>query len=77
GTGLVSALAQVLMTEAYRRGEPSLVAPFEYSGIVWTTVLGGILWGELPDGWDFAGIAVLVGAGLYIWHREVSLGLRR
>ncbi len=77
GTGLISALAQVLMTEAYRRGEPSLVAPFEYSGIVWTTALGGVLWGELPDGWDFAGIIVLVGAGLYIWHREVSLGLRR
>ena len=76
-TGLISALAQVLMTEAYRRGEPSLVAPFEYSGIVWTTALGGVLWGELPDRWDFAGIAVLVGAGLYIWHREVSLGLRR
>ncbi|MBR0655976.1 DMT family transporter [Plastoroseomonas arctica] len=77
GTGLISALAQVLMTEAYRRGEPSLIAPFEYSGIVWTTALGGLLWGELPDGWDFAGIAVLVGAGLYIWHREVRLGLRR
>lgn len=77
GTGLVSALAQVLMTEAYRRGEPSLIAPFEYSGILWTTALGGLLWGELPDRWDLAGIVVLVAAGLYIWHREVRLGLRR
>jgi drug/metabolite transporter (DMT)-like permease len=77
GTGLVSALAQVLMTEAYRRGEPTLIAPFEYSGILWTSLLGALVWEELPDGWDFAGIAVLVGAGLYIWHREVTLGLRR
>jgi drug/metabolite transporter (DMT)-like permease len=77
GTGLVSALAQVLMTEAYRRGEPTLIAPFEYSGILWTSLLGALIWGELPDGWDFLGIAVLVGAGLYIWHREVTLGLKR
>lgn len=77
GIGLVSALAQVLMTSAYRSGETTLLAPFEYSGIVWTTALGGFIWAELPDAWDFAGIAVLVGAGLYIWHREVVLGVKR
>jgi drug/metabolite transporter (DMT)-like permease len=77
GTGLVSAVAQVLMTEGYRKGEATLLAPFEYSAIVWTTALGALIWGELPDGWDFAGIAVLVGAGLYIWHREVVLGVKR
>lgn len=72
GTGVVSALAQVLMTEAYRRGEATLLAPFEYSAIVWTTASGVLIWGELPDGWDFLGIAVLVGSGLFIWHREVA-----
>lgn len=77
GIGAVSALAQILMTEGYRRGEPTLLAPFEYSAILWTTALGAALWAELPDGWDFAGIAVLVGSGLYIWHREVTLGIRR
>jgi drug/metabolite transporter (DMT)-like permease len=77
GTGLLSAIAQVMMTEAYRRGEATLLAPFEYSAILWTTLMGVLLWGELPDGWDVAGIAVLVGSGLYIWRREVALGLRR
>ncbi len=77
GTGILSALAQVMMTEAYRRGEATLLAPFEYSAILWTTLLGGLLWAELPDGWDLAGIAVLVGSGLTIWRREVALGLRR
>lgn len=77
GIGLVSALAQVLMTSAYRSGETTLLAPFEYAAILWTTALGALVWAELPDGWDFAGIAVLVGAGLYIWHREVTLGVRR
>ena len=40
GTGVVSALAQVLMTEGYRRGEATLLAPFEYSAIIWTTLMG-------------------------------------
>ncbi|MBR0678947.1 DMT family transporter [Roseomonas eburnea] len=77
GIGLISALAQVLMTDAYRNGETTLLAPFEYAAIIWTTTLGALVWAELPDGWDFAGIAVLVGAGLYIWHREVTLGVKR
>jgi drug/metabolite transporter (DMT)-like permease len=77
GVGAVSALAQIMMTEGYRRGEPTLLAPFEYSAILWTTVAGALLWAEWPDGWDFAGMAVLIGSGLYIWRREVALGIRR
>ncbi|RAI58948.1 DMT family transporter [Roseicella frigidaeris] len=77
GVGLISALAQVMMTEAYRRGEATLLAPFEYSAILWTTGLGALVWSELPDGWDLLGMAVLVASGLFIWHREVTLGLRR
>ncbi|HWX51188.1 MAG TPA: DMT family transporter [Roseomonas sp.] len=71
--GLVSALAQLLMTTAYRSGETTLIAPFEYSGILWTMGLGILLWGEQPVAWDFLGIAVLVASGLYIWHREARL----
>jgi drug/metabolite transporter (DMT)-like permease len=77
GVGLTSAAAQVMMTNAYRAGESTLLAPFEYSAIVWTTGMGIVVWAELPDLWDLAGIAVLVGSGLYIWHREVTLGLKR
>ena len=75
--GAISAFAQLLMTTAYRTAEPTLLAPFEYSGIVWTTLLGALLWAEAPGGWDALGIAILVASGLYIWHREVTLGLKR
>jgi len=75
--GILSALAQLLMTEAYRAGEPTLIAPFEYSGIIWTTLLGALIWAEAPDGWDALGILILVSSGLYIWWREVQLGLKR
>lgn len=77
GIGIISAGAQLLMTDAYRSGEPTLVAPFEYSGIIWTTLLGALIWAEAPDGWDGLGILILVASGLYIWWREVQLGLKR
>lgn len=75
--GLVSAVAQLLMTNAYRKAETTLLAPFEYSGLVWTALLGIAIWAEWPDGWDLAGFAVLVGAGLFIWWRETRLGVTR
>ncbi|MBU8546811.1 MULTISPECIES: DMT family transporter [Roseomonadaceae] len=71
GIGCVSAVAQLLMTAAYRRGETTLLAPFEYSGLIWTMMVGILLWSEWPDGYELAGFGVLVGAGLYIWRREV------
>lgn len=75
--GLLSGVAQLLMTEGYRGGEATLVAPFEYGAIVYATVLGILFWAEWPDAWSLVGIAILIGAGLYIWYREVTLGIRR
>lgn len=71
GIGCVSAVAQLLMTAAYRRGETTLLAPFEYSGLIWTMLVGVAIWGEWPDGFALLGFGVLVGAGIYIWWREV------
>jgi drug/metabolite transporter (DMT)-like permease len=70
--GLFTAAAQWLMTEGYRGGEATAVAPFEYGAILHTTVLGALFWNEWPDGWTLAGIAVLVVAGVYIWRRETG-----
>ena len=75
--GLLSGVAQLIMTEGYRTGETTLVAPFEYGAIVYASALGVTFWREWPDVWSFIGIAVLIASGLYIWHREVTLGLRR
>lgn len=75
--GLMSGFAQLLMTEGYRAAETTLVAPFEYGAIIYATVLGVAIWGEWPDVWSLTGVAILIASGLYIWHREVTLGLRR
>ncbi|WP_424133966.1 DMT family transporter [Roseomonas chloroacetimidivorans] len=71
-TGLVSVISQLLMTAAYRSADTTLVAPFEYTAILWTTTLGVLFWGEVPDAWDAVGFLVLVGAGLAIWKLEVT-----
>ncbi|NKC31322.1 DMT family transporter [Falsiroseomonas selenitidurans] len=77
GIGFVSAIAQLLMTAAYRRGETTLLAPFEYSGLIWTMLVGILIWAEWPDLFELLGFAVLVGAGLYIWRREVLRAAQR
>jgi drug/metabolite transporter (DMT)-like permease len=70
--GVITGLAQLLMTEGYRSGEPSMVAPFEYGAILYTTVLGMVIWGEFPDLWNIVGIAIIIGSGLYIWRYEAG-----
>jgi drug/metabolite transporter (DMT)-like permease len=68
--GLGSAVAQMLMTEGYRSGEATLVAPFEYGAIIYTTLMGMLIWSEYPDSWSLLGITIIIASGLYIWHRE-------
>jgi drug/metabolite transporter (DMT)-like permease len=66
--GGISTAAQLLMTEGYRSGETTLVAPFEYGAILYTTALGLVIWGEVPDLWTLLGVVILVTSGLVVWR---------
>lgn len=59
-----------LLTVAMRSGEMSLVAPFRYAGLLYALLLGYLVWGDVPNALAFAGIALLVGAGLYVLHDQ-------
>ncbi len=72
GVGVISAVAQWLMTEGYRSGEATMLAPFEYGAILYTTALGWLVWNGVPGPWEFVGIGVLVASGLFSWWREGS-----
>ena len=74
GMGLVGTLSQVALTEAFRRGEASLVAPLEYTALVWGTLLDVALWGVLPDAATWLGAAIIVASGLYLLRRERLVG---
>jgi len=63
-------LAALLIIAAYRRAEAALVAPMQYSQILWATLFGALLFDEWPDLWTLAGASVIIAAGLYIVLRE-------
>jgi len=74
GFGLAGLITQALMIAAFRTGEASVVAPFDYKRLIVAAILGFFLFGELPDHWTVAGAAVIVAATFYIARREAALG---
>jgi drug/metabolite transporter (DMT)-like permease len=71
GVGVAGALGQYAITEAFRMGEASLLAPLEYSALVWGTALDLAVWHVLPDRITWIGAAVIVASGFYLLRREV------
>ncbi len=59
-----------LVITGMRAGEMSVIAPFRYTGLLFALVLGWTVWGDVPNALAWAGIALLVGAGLYVVHGE-------
>lgn len=70
GVGVVGAVAQYAITEAFRLGEASMIAPIEYTALLWGVILDATLWGVLPDAVTWAGAAIIVASGLYLIRRE-------
>jgi drug/metabolite transporter (DMT)-like permease len=70
GVGLSGFLGQVAVTEAFRSGQASVVAPFEYSALAWAVGLDWLVWRVLPDAMTFVGAGIIVASGLYLLRRE-------
>lgn len=70
--GITGAAGQFLLIRALTVAEAGAVAPFGYSGVVFSTIAGFVFFGEIPDGWTGLGALVIVGAGVYVWHRETQ-----
>lgn len=70
GIGVAGALGQYAITEAFRLGEASMIAPLEYTALVWGVLLDATLWGVLPDAVTWLGAAIIVASGLYLLRRE-------
>lgn len=70
GVGLAGALGQYTVTEAFRQGEASSIAPLEYTALLWGLLLDYSLWHVLPDRMTWVGAAIIVLSGLYLLRRE-------
>jgi drug/metabolite transporter (DMT)-like permease len=73
--GLAGGIAQILLTESYRHAEMSVVAPFEYSSLIFSVLVGYLFFGEVPTIFMLIGGVIVVGSGLFIIYREHRLGL--
>ena len=76
-SGVVGGIAQIAITESYRHAPASLVAPFAYTGMIWSIVIGFAVFGEVPQAVVLVGGAVVMAAGLAVIWRERRLGLDR
>jgi drug/metabolite transporter (DMT)-like permease len=75
--GVLGGLAHILLTESYRYAQASVVAPFDYTSMLWALLLGYWLFGELPETLVYLGAAIVAIAGLFVIFRERQLGLTR
>ena len=77
GLGICGGLAHVLLTESYRHAPASVIAPFDYTAMLWAFLLGYAMFGEVPTVYVYIGAAIVAGAGIFVIWRERQLGLRR
>jgi len=61
---------QLAITQAFRHGEASAIAPFEYSALAWGLAIDWLVWRTLPDAWMLAGAAIIVASGVYLVRHE-------
>ena len=70
--GLFGGLAHFLLIVAYRHAPAAVNSPFEYTSLIWGTILGWMIWHDVPDIWVWVGAGVIALAGMYITYREAG-----
>jgi drug/metabolite transporter (DMT)-like permease len=68
--GIFGSVGVMCVTHAFRLGPAAVISPFEYSALIWATLLGFLLWDELPDTFTLLGAGIVISSGLYIIYRE-------
>src|SRR5438445_167319 len=75
--GLLGGLGHLVLTESYRYAPASVIAPYDYTAILFAFLLGYVMFGEVPTSLVVVGAAIVVAAGLFVLWRERRLGLKR
>lgn len=68
--GVVASIGLWLLTQAYRIAAASVVAPFEYLGLIWSVLWGWLFWRDWPDAQGWIGIGIIAGAGMFVLMNE-------
>ena len=75
-SGLIGGSALLVLIAGYRRSPAALVAPFQYTQMLWAILLGALLWGDLPAPAMLLGASIVAASGLFILYRETALKRR-
>lgn len=77
GAGVLGGIGQVLMTQSFRFGDASMIAPFDYTSMVWALIVSLLVFSTWPSPVMLTGSAIVIGAGLFVIFREHYLGIER
>jgi drug/metabolite transporter (DMT)-like permease len=72
--GAFGSFGHYLLIRGHRLAPASVLAPFIYTQLVWTTTLGFLVFGDVPHRWTVVGGLIVVGSGLYLLYRERKVG---
>src|SRR6218665_2701329 len=72
--GICGGIAQILLTESYRHADMSVIAPFEYTSLIFSIAIGFFAFGDVPTWHVIVGGVIVVGSALFVIFRERQLG---
>ena len=68
--GFLGTMGHYFLIKAFELAPASILAPFSYTSILWSTLLSYFVFGDFPDEWTIAGVVIIISSGLYIIQRE-------
>jgi drug/metabolite transporter (DMT)-like permease len=68
--GFYGTFGHFMLTQAHRMAPAPVLAPFVYSQIIWMTLIGFVVFGDVPDAMTITGASIVVASGLYVFYRE-------
>jgi len=74
-TGVLGGIGQILLTQSFRYADASLIAPFDYTTMIWALLIGWFAFGQIPQGTVIVGGLIVAAAGLCVLLRESQLSL--
>jgi drug/metabolite transporter (DMT)-like permease len=75
--GILGGVGQIMLTTAYRYAPASVIAPFDYTAMIFALGIGYFAFAELPTAQMILGAVIVIAAGVFVILREARLGLRR
>jgi drug/metabolite transporter (DMT)-like permease len=63
-----------MISQAFRLAPATLVAPLDYTALIWATAFGWLIWAEVPDSATYLGAAIIIASGVVVILRESRAG---